>query len=365
MAPLAYSARASYLQPLFERPRTEPGVPILLTAYCLLPTVYCLLFTAYCLQPTLLHDACFCALIPVPVVLQNGQSEALSHKKFQARSSILKEQVLSISEWFYRVLSDTLGYTHPVHPTQINMPIGLVTGALILGLLALFFRKGTLRFSARHCLILALLFLIPTVLSGIMDWQHYFGGIWLFPIKAKVVLGIVLFLLLFFGILLSRRAERRGALVLICFLAFCTSVALGYFGGEMVFGGRAPESHKGNRDGEIVFRNNCSGCHPYGSNTLMPERPVINSHLLTSLTPFQAWLRNPSPPMPPFPSEDIPDGQVQALYDYILEIWAQHPHAEEPAPQQSPLPPSEPPASDQSDGAGEAGPLRPSSTISL
>ncbi len=241
------------------------------------------------------------------------------------------------------------------------MPIGLVTGALVLGVLALFLRRSTVRFSSRHCLVLALLFMVPAVLSGIMDWQHFLGGVWTFPIKAKLGLGAVLFLLLVWGILLSREAERNGSLLLICFLALCTSGGLGYFGGEIVFGGRAPESDLGHKAGEIVFRNNCSMCHPYGANIFSPERPIIQSPLLGSFQVFLPWLRDPVAPMPPFAPERMPDGQAKALYDYVTEIWGEHEHEEQPTPRQ-PLPPSEP---FESDPTLDGGPLAPKSEISV
>ena len=255
--------------------------------------------------------------------------------------AIVKDQFLSLTEGFYRFLIDALGYTHPIHPTQINMPIGLVTGALFLGFVALLFRKSSPRISGRHCMILALVFLFPTILAGIMDWQHFYGGVWLLAVKAKIVLGIVLLVLLVWGIWASGRPERGRMMLLAYALAFCTSVVLGYFGGDIVFGGRAPESKKGNRAGQIVFLNNCSGCHPYGGNILTPDEPVIRSPLLNTVEPFLAWIRNPSPPMPPFPPGDLPDEQVQALYSFLAEIWREHDQAPE-TPQSSTPTPSEP-----------------------
>jgi uncharacterized membrane protein len=250
------------------------------------------------------------------------------------------EEYLSWSERFYRFLFEYLGYTHPVHPTQINMPIGLVTGGLVLAILALLSRRTALRASARHCMVLALLFMVPTVLTGVMDWQHYLGGVWIPPIKAKIALGVILLLLLVWGILIGRRDERSGGLVLVSLLAFAASAGLGYFGGEIVFGGRAPQSTQGNQAGEIVFRNSCSMCHPYGANILMPERPLIRSPLLGSFQTFLPWLRNPSPPMPPFPPGDIPDEQAQELYRYLAEMWSGHAHEGEG--REEPLTPAEP-----------------------
>lgn len=270
---------------------------------------------------------------------------------------ILKDQFVSFSEWFYRLLINVLGYTHPVHPTQINMPIGLVTGALLLGIVALLFRRSSPRISARHCMVLALVFLFPTVLSGIMDWQHFYGGVWIFAVKAKIVLGIIFLVLLVWGIWASQRPERGRAMLLTYALAFCVSVALGYFGGDIVFGGRTPDSKKGNRAGQIVFLNNCSGCHPYGGNIITPKEPVIGSPLLKSFEPFLAWMRNPSPPMPPFPPGDIPDEQAHALYFYLSEIWGEHTHGPEtpqpatPAPLEPSLPQA-PSTPDSSEGTG-------------
>jgi len=276
----------------------------------------------------------------------------------------VKDQFLSFTENFYRFLVEVFGYTHPVHPTQINMPIGLVTGALLLGILTLLFKRWNTRISSRHCLILTLLFLIPAVLSGIMDWQHFYGGVWLFAIKAKIVLGIVLLILLIWGIAVSARPEKGAMMLLTHVAAFFVSVALGYFGGDIVFGGRTPES-KGNQQGRIVFLNNCSGCHPYGGNILAPGEPVIGSPLLKAPESFMAWIRNPGPPMPPFPPVDISDEQGRSLHSYVMEIWGEHENGHEvpPSGSEPPSGPStlpSPPVPDAS--PDDPDPLRPSST---
>lgn len=276
----------------------------------------------------------------------------------------MKDQFLSFTESLYRFLVEVFGYTHPVHPTQINMPIGLITGALLLGIVALLFKRWNTRISGRHCLILALLFLFPTVFSGIMDWQHFYGGAWIFAIKAKIVLGTVLLVLLIWGIRVSARPEKGRMMLLTYALAFCIAAALGYFGGDIVFGGRTPES-KSNPEGRIVFLNNCSGCHPYGGNIFSPGEPVIRSPLLKTPEPFMAWIRNPGPPMPPFPPGDISDEQGRALHSYVAEIWGEHEHGHE-APQSGTVPPSGPstvPTPSTPDASPDASdPLRPSST---
>jgi hypothetical protein len=49
----------------------------------------------------------------------------------------------------------------------------------------LVFRKNSLAQTARHCAIPAFFGAVPTVLFGLMDWQHFYGGSLLFPIKMK------------------------------------------------------------------------------------------------------------------------------------------------------------------------------------
>ena len=62
-----------------------------------------------------------------------------------------------------------LGYTHPIHPTEVHMPIGLVVGAFIFAWIALLFRRPRLTQTARYCVTLAFIWVFPTMLFGIMD----------------------------------------------------------------------------------------------------------------------------------------------------------------------------------------------------
>lgn len=245
----------------------------------------------------------------------------------------MKEGFQSFADQFYRFLT-SVGYEHPIHPILVDMPIGLATGALLFGIVAFLSRRSTLRLSTRHCLVLALLFLFPTVLAGYMDWQHFYGGVWLYPIRIKIWLGLGLFVLLLIGIFVSRRPQTSTGHLIVYILAFLVVGALGYFGGEIVFGGRAPETQKDHNTGEILFRGRCSGCHPYGGNILMPQDPIINSSLLRTNESFKGWIRNPTTPMPSFPPESISDEQVRDLYGYITEFWGREsPGQEEQKPQ--------------------------------
>ena len=109
-------------------------------------------------------------------------------------------------EFFYKILA-TIGYTHPIHAPTTHVPVGMVIGAFIFGVVSWKFRKENLARTAHHCIILALLALLPTVIVGIMDWQHYYAGAWLFPIKMKLPLAGLLLILLVFALGAGYRAE--------------------------------------------------------------------------------------------------------------------------------------------------------------
>ena len=96
---------------------------------------------------------------------------------------------------FYAFL-DRIGYMHPIHPAMVHMPIGLVVGAAAFLGMAFFPRFRSFRRSAHHATVLALIFWFPTVIFGVMDWQRYLGGAWLFDIKIKMALARTLLVLL-------------------------------------------------------------------------------------------------------------------------------------------------------------------------
>jgi uncharacterized membrane protein len=221
---------------------------------------------------------------------------------------------------FYHAL-EAIGYTHPIHPTQVNMPIGLVVGALVLVLAAVCSKRAHLAVSARHAIIVAFFFLIVTAAAGVMDWMHFYSGVWLFPIKVKVVLAAFLFVLLGVAVFASERLKPTSpVLISIYVLSFFTVVALGFFGANLVFGGRTPPLPKQFHAGETVYRMNCCGCHPYGGNALKPRKAVLGSDKLNDFQTFVGWIRNPRAPMPPFPPERISDTQARQLYEYAKNL---------------------------------------------
>jgi uncharacterized membrane protein len=233
---------------------------------------------------------------------------------------------MTVFDPFYRFLY-AIGYHDPIHPTLTHMPIGLVVGALIFGVLAWLLKQPNLLRAARYCLVLAWLFIFPTVLLGFMDWQHWYQGALVRPILIKIGLASFLFMVLTLGIImvLTGRGESKGLLV-IYLIAFFTVGGLGYFGGRLTFGGRAPGVHQNLEAGRRLFQNHCMACHPGGSNAIMPDAYIIGSDNLKDLPTFIAWIRNPrldngrKGPMPAFAGWKISDAQAQQLYDYLRRV---------------------------------------------
>jgi uncharacterized membrane protein len=160
------------------------------------------------------------------------------------------------------VLLKALGYDHPIHPMVTHIAVGLTIGAFVFGLVSLIFRRVRLKLTAWHCALLAFISVVPVAFFGFMDWQEKFladelqegNGHWVgtttgHVILTKMILAGCLLVLLYVSLMLGRATEeeRQGtatrawsspraiaalALYGVCFLIV---VALGYFGGSLVY----------------------------------------------------------------------------------------------------------------------------------
>ena len=233
-------------------------------------------------------------------------------------------------EFIYQTLAK-IGYTHPLHPPATHLPAGLIIGAFIFALIAWIFNRSNLAQTARHCLILALIMAVPTILLGLLDWQHRFGGAYLFEIKMKLVLAGILLLLLLVAVVYAALAGAfTKTVVAIYALCLLTVIGLGYFGGELVYGTRAPagvEIKGPVAEGAAIFKQNCSACHFTDSTALkigpglkgvfkLDKFPV--SGVQVSDENFRKQLQTPFSKMPPF--GNLPDDQVDALLAYLKTL---------------------------------------------
>ena len=233
-------------------------------------------------------------------------------------------------ESVYQLLA-RIGFTHPLHPPATHLPAGLIIGGFIFALVALIFSRKNLTLTARHCLILALVTAVPTILLGLMDWQHRFGGAYIFEIKVKLVLaGILLFLLLaaiVYSVLVGGFTKTVMVIHTLCLL---TVLGLGYFGGELVYGTRETAGTQPAgpaAEGEQLFKQNCSACH-FTDSTNKKVGPGLKGVFKQAKFPvsgrpvsddtFRQILKTPVRQMPPF--GHLSDEQADALLDYLKTL---------------------------------------------
>jgi len=233
-------------------------------------------------------------------------------------------------EFIYNTLAN-FGYTHPLHPTLTHLPIGMVMGAFLFALVALVFRRTGLAQTARHCVILGLIAAIPTALLGIMDWLHFFGGTMLLPFKMKIILAVILVSFLLLAVVLGLFGERFQKMVFALYAAcLITTIGLGYFGGEIVYGTKAPEGAEVGElatQGTLVFQKNCTACHRTDSTAkkigpglkgLFKSEKFPISGRPVSEENFRSLLKKPIAKMPPF--GHLPDEEVDALIAYLKTL---------------------------------------------
>jgi mono/diheme cytochrome c family protein len=233
-------------------------------------------------------------------------------------------------ESIYQILAK-IGYTHPLHPPFTHLPAGLIIGAFIFALLAWIFNRKSLAQTARHCMVLSLVTAVPTVLLGLMDWQHRFGGAYLFEIKMKMVFtGILLFLLLVAVVFAALSGTFTRTVVAIYALCLLTVIGLGYFGGELVYGTKtAPKAEATGlaAQGALVFKQNCSACHfpdrkdrkvGPGLLGLFKRSTLPDSGLPVSEETVSNQIINGGKKMPPF--GHLKEEEIKAIIDYLKSL---------------------------------------------
>jgi mono/diheme cytochrome c family protein len=222
---------------------------------------------------------------------------------------------------------NSIGYSHPLHPPFTHGPIGAVMVAFCFGIGL--WRRQSFRQSAYFAAVIALVLLFPTVLLGILDWQYYFSGAWIFPIQMKVALATLLFVLLTLTLIAGRIADLHPSIfMLLLILCLFNVLGLGYFGGKLVYEGRTPTVNENLPEGRNIFVSHCSGCHANGGNILYPHLPLRTAPQLISYEKFLEFVRDPKfpdgskGPMPVFNERDLSSQQTLALYDYVINAFA-------------------------------------------
>lgn len=226
---------------------------------------------------------------------------------------------------------ESMGFDHPLHPPFAHIPVGLVIGALLFSLASIILRRPDMKKTAWHCIVLALIFAVPTAYLGVTDWQHFYASTWSHPIQIKVALTVALFVLLLAGAILAAR-EKTGytQIVLIYLLGSLTVAALGFYGAQLVYAAKGPAGGD-LKQGEKLYAANCGACHPNGGNAISPDLPVLNSPQMKDSNTFINFNRSPVKPdgsrglMPAFAKDKLSDDDLRQIYQYVKGVLAKKP----------------------------------------
>jgi hypothetical protein len=124
------------------------------------------------------------------------------------------------------------------------------------------------------------------------------------------------------------RPASIGALA-ICGLSVISFTALGYLGGELVFGAsdlKKVEITNEEQFNPVLFNNYCSGCHPRGGNKYKPHFSLIYAPQLENFEIFLAYIRAPKPrdgspaKMMQFSPNILSEQEARKIYQYIIEV---------------------------------------------
>jgi uncharacterized membrane protein len=236
-----------------------------------------------------------------------------------------------MTQSIYQVLAN-FGYHHPLHPVMVHLTIGMVAGAMIFGLLAWLAQSTTMAKTARNCIGLALISVIPAAAIGYADWQHFYSGVWIIPIRWKLILSVALLVILFIAWLSARKSEKINfGHMFIYFISFAMVTVIGYFGAELVHGKKMIPKEEFSEEkvdkGAELFARSCSLCH-FTETTQTKIGPGLKGLFQQHNLPVSQWpvtresiekqLRTPFKNMPPF--EELEDEQIDALIAYMKTL---------------------------------------------
>jgi len=131
---------------------------------------------------------------------------------------------------------EAVGFTHPLHPGLTHIPMGMVIGCFFFSLFALLTKKNVFIKTSLHCSVVAIIFIVPTIIAGVLDWQQFFAASWSGLIIAKFILATALTVLLGISIRANMQGASTGKLFLLYSLCLACAAGLGFSGGELVYG---------------------------------------------------------------------------------------------------------------------------------
>jgi uncharacterized membrane protein len=148
----------------------------------------------------------------------------------------MKKRNTTMIELVYQTLAK-IGFSHPLHPAMTHIPMGMIIGGFLFAVGSAAMKKDDLAMAAHYCYTLALIFVLPTMMLGYMDWQYKFDGEWNGLILTKIILAVMLTIMLgityFYGKNVKVDIKQKLILYVIC---FAIALGIGFIGGELQYG---------------------------------------------------------------------------------------------------------------------------------
>ncbi|MCF8044818.1 MAG: hypothetical protein K9J83_03070 [Desulfarculaceae bacterium] len=88
-----------------------------------------------------------------------------------------------------------IGYSYPLHPVFLYLPMGMAAGAFVFRAAAFMPRLRFLSHTAYHCTVLGFIGVIPAIFTGYLDWQHSYQGKLDLLISLKLLLALAMLVL--------------------------------------------------------------------------------------------------------------------------------------------------------------------------
>ena len=130
-----------------------------------------------------------------------------------------------------------IGFSHPLHPAMTHIPMGMIIGGFLFAVGFTVIKKDDLAIASHYCYTLALIFVLPTMMLGYMDWQYKFDGEWSRLILTKIILAVMLTIMLvityFYGKNVKIDIKQKLIFYVIC---FGIALGIGFIGGELQYG---------------------------------------------------------------------------------------------------------------------------------
>lgn len=141
------------------------------------------------------------------------------------------------TRWLKNVLHGTWALRHPLHPALTDVAVGGYTVLAILDVLYLWQRDDALMRPTDTVLVVALLFSLGSVVSGLTDWNGTYGN----ERRLGILHGLLMVLasaafVASLWIRLGAGTDGRAGAIALSLAAFAVVIVSAHLGGEMTFG---------------------------------------------------------------------------------------------------------------------------------